>query len=61
MVIVRLSLKVAGGNKGLILRSGPLGRVSKDEKYTSLSWFETRAKSALLTMRNFNQSPGSGI
>jgi uncharacterized surface protein with fasciclin (FAS1) repeats len=30
----------------------PLGRVSKDEEFTAASWFETRAKSALLTMRD---------
>jgi hypothetical protein len=30
----------------------PFGRVSKDEARISASWFETRAKCALLTMRN---------
>jgi hypothetical protein len=34
----------------LILRSGPFGRVSKDERY-GLSWFETALKKRLLTMR----------
>jgi hypothetical protein len=29
----------------------PFGRVSKDEARVSASWFKTRAKSALLTMR----------